>query len=215
MDELIGPHIHAYLHHPLLSSGEEMLNNTIAHLIHTGALAVDHSRVHLGHGEHHIVSRLFLSRAKDPAVLAGPEAYVLGIFPLDQPFSLADMRRMIGHAMPGPHHTHAFKTGPMKEHLLQMGLLTSDHMDSPEGRAAYRRVSHLLHAFEQDEDILLNDPGKLNARLKELGSNVVLLHWHLRDKLRELPGVDTMAKTVLVIQRFLESGGFYHERRMG
>lgn len=212
MEKLIGPHIHAYLHHPLFSSGEAMLYYTVEHLLHTGAIAMDHSQVQVGHGDHHVVSRLFLSRAVDPATLPAPEAFVLALFPEGKALSLADLRRRLDHAVP---ETHAFKAGPMQEHLLQEGLLSSALMDSPEGRAAYHKVSRLLHDFEHEEERLLGDATELQARLKELGANVVLLHWRLRDKLKESPHIDELTKTLLIIQTFLESGGYYHTRMMG
>jgi hypothetical protein len=212
MEDLIGPHIHAYLHHPLFSSGEAMLYYTIEHLLHRGAIAMEHDKVHVGHGEHRVVSRLFLSRAADPAGLPGPEAFVLGLFPEGKSLSLADLRRQLEHAVP---ETHAFKTGPMQEHLLKEGLLASPLLDTPEGRAAYHRVSRLLHDFEHHEEQLLEHPEELRSRLGELGANVVLLHWRLRDRLKESPHIDELTKTLLIIQTFLESGGYYHTRMMG
>ncbi|MBS1943427.1 MAG: hypothetical protein JST38_21395 [Bacteroidetes bacterium] len=212
MEKLIGPHIHAYLHHPLFSAGEAMLYYTVEQLVYNGATSLDHSQVQVGHGDHHVVSRLFLSRAADPASLPAPEAFVLALFPDGKALSLADLRRHLDHAVP---ETHAFKTGPMQEHLLKAGLLTSPHQDSPEGRAAYHQVSRLLHNFEHEEERLLHNKEELQARLKELGANVVLLHWRLRDKLKESPHIDGLTKTLLVIQTFLESGGYYHTRMMG
>lgn len=212
MEDLIGPHLHAYLHHPLFSSGEAMLYYTVEHLLYTGAIAMDHSQVQVGHGDHHVVSRLFLSRAVDPGTLPAPEAFVLSLFPEGKALSLADLRRKLDHAVP---ETHAFKAGPMQEHLLKEGLLSSPHMDTPEGRAAYHKVTRLVHEFEHDDERLLHNAEELRARLKELGANVVLLHWRLRDKLKESPHIDEMTKTLLIIQTFLESGGYYHTRMMG
>ncbi len=212
MGNLIGPHIHAYLHHPLFSSGEAMLYYTLEHLLYTGAITMDHSQVEVGHGDHHTVMRLFLSRAADPATLPAPEAFVLALFPDGRALSLADVRRQLDTAVP---ETHAFKTGPMQEHLLKEGLLTSTHADTPQGRDAYHNVARLLHDFEHEEEHLLANAAALQARLKELGANVVLLPWRLRDKLKESPHIDELTKTLLIIQTFLESGGYYHTRMMG
>ena len=189
-----------------------MLYYTVEQLVYNGALSLDHSRVHVGHGEHRVVERLFLSRTGAPATRPASEAFVLALFPEGHSFSLADLRRTLDHAVP---ETHAFKTGPMQEHLLKAGLLTSPHQDSPEGRAAYHHVSRLLHNFEHEEERLLHNKEELQARLKELGANVVLLHWRLRDKLKESPHIDELTKTLLIIQTFLESGGYYHTRMMG
>lgn len=186
--------------------------NTIEHLLYTGAIAMDHGRVQAGRGDPHVVSRLFLSQALDPGTLPAAEAFVLALFPQGKALSLADLRRQLDHAVP---ETHAFKTGPMQEQLLKAGLLSSAVTDSPEGRAAYHKVSRLLHAFEHEEDRLLGSPTELPARLKELEANVVLLHWRLRDKLKESPHIDELTKTMLIIQTFLESGGYYHTRMMG
>ena len=103
----------------------------------------------------------------------------------------------------------------MQEHLLKEGLLASAYMDTPAGRTAYHQVSRLLHQFEHDEERLLHDAGELKARLAELGPNVVLLHWRLRDRLKESPHIDELTKTLLIVQTFLESGGYYHTRMMG
>lgn len=210
--DLIGPHLHTYLHHPLFSSGEAMLYYTVGHLLHSGAIAMDHSQVQVGHGDHHVVSRLFLSRAVDPDTLPAPEAFVLSLFPEGKALSLADMRMQLDHAVP---ETHVFKTGLMQEYMLKEGLLSSAHSDSPEGRAAYQKVAHLLHDFEHDEEQLLDNAEELPTRLKELGANVLLLHWRLRDKLKESPHIDELTKTLLIIQTFLESGGYFHAKMMG
>ena len=73
----------------------------------------------------------------------------------------------------------------------------------------------LLHAVEHEEVELLDDGGRLTARLDELGSNMVLLHEGFREKLRESPLVDEHRKAILKVQAFLESGGIYHARTMG
>lgn len=210
--DIVGPHIYHYLHHPLLSSGEAMLYYALDHLLYTGAITFDHSRVHLGHGERHVVDRLFLHRAASPESLSAPEAFVLSLIPGNKPLSLAGLRHHINREMKDFHH---FKTGPMQAHLTQQGMLISPLFTTPDGRKKYREVHHLLNQVEHDEEQLLKDPAQLQARLDELGSNVVLLHHSLFAKLKELPDLDERTKTILILQTYLESGGYYHEKRMG
>lgn len=209
--DTVGPHIYHYLHHPLFSSGEAMLYYALEHLVFTGAITFDHERVHPGHGERHVVDRLFLHRAAGTEA-TGPEDAALDLIPRGEAYSLADLRRKIDHVYPD---LHAFKAGPMQEHLLAQGLLTSPLFASAEGRQAYRRVHHPLNQVEHEEDRLLADPPQLHARLAELGSNAVLLHHGILEKLRDLPDLAPRLKTMLVMQKFLESGGFYRTRMMG
>ena len=212
MEVLIGPHVYHYLHHPLFSSGEAMLYYALEHLVHTGALSFDHGHVHVGHGEHLVVDRLFFSRVADPGTLSAPEAFALQLFPEGKPFSLAAMRHHINHHVP---EYHAFKTGPMQEHLTAEGMLASPLFTSDEGRKAYHEVSHLLHQMEHDEERLLADRKELDKRLAELGSNAILLHHGFLEQLWELPNLEPRLRTMLVMQKFLESGGFYHAKTMG
>ncbi len=211
MENAIGPHEYHYLNHPLFSSGEAMLYYCLEHLVYTGALAFEHARVHAGHGDRVVVDRLFLSRTVKPEQVPPPGSFVLE-FLGDGLFSLADMRRLVDHHVPD---THVFKTGPMQEHLMARGLLSSPLFTSAEGRQAYREVHHLLNDTEKDEDLLLADPAERDRRLAELGSNAILLHHGLMDKLREQPDLDPRLQTMLVMQKFLESGGFYHANMMG
>ncbi|MCO6482298.1 MAG: hypothetical protein J5I62_05845 [Flavobacteriales bacterium] len=211
---IIGPHVYHYLHHPLLSSAEAMLYYALEHLVYTGAISFDHNRVHLGHGEHHIVERLFLHRAADPAALPAPEAAALSLIPEGRAFSLSDLRHQIKRTYPHDQYK-AYKAGIMAEHLKSQGLLSSPHTASSEGSRAYRQVHHLLNQVEHDEDQLLKDPAELQHRLNELGSNVVLLHHSLLAKLHDQPHLDERMKTMLILQTFLDSGGYYHEKMMG
>ena len=73
----------------------------------------------------------------------------------------------------------------------------------------------LLHDVEHEETELLDDAGRLKARLDELGSNVVLLPEGFREKLRESPLVDEQLKAILKVQTFMESGGYFHAKTMG
>ncbi|MGB3525606.1 MAG: hypothetical protein WBB32_06545 [Flavobacteriales bacterium] len=208
----IGPHTYHYLHHPLFSSGEAMLCYTIYHLCHTGAISLDYSRVVAGHDNHHLVMRLFLTHVADPVPLSAPEAFALSLFPADRPDSLADLRIHMNRTIDD---FGTFKSGPMQEHLMAKGLLFSTHILSAEGRAAYREVHGLIQAVEREETELLDDAGRLKARLDELGSNVVLLHEGFREKLRESPLVGEQLKAILKVQTFLESGGYFHAKTMG
>lgn len=210
--DLIGPHTYHYLHHPLLSSGEPMLYYTLDHLVYTGAIGYEHRRMQLGHGEHHIVDRLFLFRSADPETLPLPERAALSLIPEGKEYSLSDLRQSINHTYP---HYQEFKSGPMLEHLTQQGLLSSPSFTTTKGRGKYREVHHLLNQVEHDEEQLLKDPAQLQARLNELGSNAVLLHHSLFAKLKDLPDLDERTKTILILQTYLESGGYYHEKRMG
>ncbi|MBX2983704.1 MAG: hypothetical protein KF843_13585 [Flavobacteriales bacterium] len=208
----IGPHTYHYLHHPLFSSGEAMLCYTIYHLCHTGAISLDYSRVVAGHDNHHLVMRLFLTHVADPVPLSAPEAFALSLFPADRPDSLADLRIHMNRTIDD---FGTFKSGPMQEHLMAKGLLFSTHILSAEGRAAYREVHGLIQAVEREETELLDDAGRLKARLDELGSNVVLLHEGFREKLRESPLVGEQLKAILKVQTFMESGGYFHAKTMG
>lgn len=208
----IGPHIYHYLHHPLFSSGEAMLYYTLEHLVFTGAITFDHSRVHTGHDEHHLVDRLFLHRAGGTEAATPPEAAALALIPRGQAYSLADLRRKIDHAYPD---LHTYKAGPMQEHLTAQGLLTSPLFTSAEGRQAYHEVQLLLHNAEHYEERLLADPAALKAALHSLGSNAVLLHHGFLERLRERDDLAPLLKTVLTLQAFLESGGYYHAKMMG
>ena len=208
----IGPHTYHYLHHPLFSSGEAMLCYTIYHLCYTGAISLDYSKVVAGHDNHHLVMRLFLTHVADPLPMSAPEAFALSLFPDDRPDSLADLRLHMNRTIDD---FGTFKSGPMQEHLMAKGLLFSTHILSSEGRAAYREVHSLLQAVEREETELLDDAGRLAARLDELGSNVVLLHQGFLEKLRVSPLADPQLKAILNVQAFLESGGIYHEKTMG
>lgn len=212
--DIVGPHVYHYLHHPLLASGEPMLYYALDHLVYTGAIGYEHRRVELGHGEHHIVDRLFLHRVADPETLALSDATALSLIPEGKVYSLADLRMQIKHGYPNDHY-QVFKSGPVLEQLTQQGLLASPNFTTTDGRQKYREVHHLLNQVEHDEDTLLKDHVALQKRLDELGSNVVLLHHSLFAKLKELPGLDERTKTVLILQTFLESGGYYHEKREG
>lgn len=212
--DIVGPHIYHYLHHPLLSSGEPMLYYTLDHLVHTGAIGYEYRRVPAGHEANRIVDRLFLFRAVDPGTLPPPEATALALIPEGKVYSLADLRMQINHAYPHDHYK-VFKSGSMLEHLTQQELLSSPSFTTQEGRTKYREVHHLLNQVEHDEDKLLKDPVQLEERLNELGSNIVLLHHSLFAKLKELPDLNERMKTVLIMQTFLESGGYYHEKREG
>ncbi|MCL4280813.1 MAG: hypothetical protein KJZ58_00995 [Flavobacteriales bacterium] len=209
--DTVGPHIYHYLHHPLFSSGEAMLYYALEHLVFTGAITFDHSRVHPGHDDHRLVDRLFLHRAAGTEA-TGPEGAALDLIPRGEAYSLADLRRKIDHVYPD---LHAFKAGPMQEHLLGQGLLSSPSFTTAEGRKAYRHVHHLLHQVEHEEEHLLADAARLHGRLAELGSNVVLLHHGFLEKLRDRNDLEPLLKTVLILQTFLESGGYFHTRRMG
>lgn len=191
-----------------------MLYYTFDHLVHTGAIGYEHRRVQLGHGEHHVVDRLFLYRTVDPETLPPPEATALSLIPEGKEYSLSDLRHEINHVYPH-YHYQTFKSGPMLEYLTQQGLLSSPSFTTSEGRKRYREVHHLLNQVEHEENQLLKDPKRLQERLNELGSNVVLLHHSLFAKLKDLPELDERMKTVMILQTFLESGGYYHEKRMG
>lgn len=208
----IGPHTYHYLHHPLFSSGEAMLCYTIYHLCYTGAISLDYSKVVAGHDNHHLVMRLFLTHVTDPVPMSAPQAFALSLFPEDRPDSLAELRLHMNRTIDD---FGTFKSGPMQEHLMAKGLLFSTHILSAEGRAAYHEVHSLLHDVEHEEFTLLDDAGRLHARLSELGSNVVLLPESFREKLRESPLVDEKLKAILKVQTFMESGGYFHAKTMG
>lgn len=208
----IGPHEYHYLHHPLFSSGEAMLYYTLEHLVHTGAITFEHGRVHLGHGEDRVVDRLFFTRAVDAGALSPPEAFAMELLPEGKPFTLADMRQCIDRHVP---QHHDFKAGPMQEHLIARGLLSSAYFTTAEGRRAYHHVSRSVHQLEHDEDKLLTDMAELDRRLAELGSNAILVHQGYLEKLREMHHLEPKLKTMLVMQHFLESGGYRDLKRMG
>lgn len=208
----IGPHTYHYLHHPLFSSGEAMLCYAIYHLCFTDAISLDYSKVVAGHDNHHLVMRLFLTHVADPLPMSAPEAFALSLFPADRPDSLADLRIHMNRTIDD---FGTFKSGPMQEHLMAKGLLFSTHICSAEGRAAYHEVHDLLHDVEHEEAELLDDAGRLKARLDELGSNVVLLDEDFREKLRISPLADDQLKAILNVQAYLESGGIYHAKMMG
>jgi hypothetical protein len=103
----------------------------------------------------------------------------------------------------------------MQEHLMAEGLLFSTHILSEKGRAANHEVHVLLHDVEHEQTALLDDAGRLKARLDELGSNMVLLHESFREKLLGSPLVDEQVKAIFTVQRFLESGGIHDTKMMG
>ncbi len=210
--ERIGPHTYHYLHHPLFSSGEAMLCYTIYHLCYTGAISLDYSKVVAGHDNHHLVMRLFLTHVTDPVPMSAPQAFALSLFPADRPDSLAELRLHMNRTIDD---FGTFKSGPMQEHLMAKGLLFSTHILSADGRAAYREAHALIQAVEHEEIELLDDAGRLTARLNELGSHVVLLHEGFREKLRDSSLVDEKLKAILKVQAFLESGGYFHAKTMG
>ncbi|MBK9420619.1 MAG: hypothetical protein IPN44_06150 [Flavobacteriales bacterium] len=208
----IGPHTYHYLHHPLFSSGEAMLCYTIYHLCFNGAISLDYSKVVAGRDNHHLVMRLFLTHVTDPVPMSAPQAFALSLFPVDRPDSLAELRIHMNRSIPD---FGTFKSGPMHDHLMAKGLLFSTHILSSEGRAAYHELHSLLHDVEHEEVALLDNAGKLKARLDELGSNVVLLPEGFREKLRGSALVDPHLKAILTVQKFLESGGIHETKVMG
>lgn len=188
-----------------------MLCYTIYHLCHTGAISLDYSRVVAGHDNHHLVMRLFLTHVADPVPLSAPEAFALSLFPADRPDSLADLRmhepddRRLRHLQERPHAGASDGQGP--------ALLHAYSFRGRKGRLP--RSAWADQAVEREETELLDDAGRLKARLDELGSNVVLLHEGFREKLRESPLVGEQLKAILKVQTFLESGGYFHAKTMG
>ncbi len=88
-------------------------------------------------------------------------------------------------------------------------------MAFPMNWSSQQTAERMLSVLNYQINGLENSTAPTVQRLAELGSNVILLHHGFLERLRELPNLEPLLKTMLVMQKFLESGGFYHAKTMG
>lgn len=178
----LSPQAYCYLRHPILSSGETMLQYTIQHLCITGAIRLERRRVQAHPRDPRMVSRILLSRVNRSPVTTRAEAYVQGLFPRGKEVSIGQLRGKIKKELPD---FEAFKYEQVLPDLMDAGLLRSRFVRTDKGVDAMQAVRRVRKFIERRIDSLLkHDHGTLIARLNELGSNVVLLDQSTRDKLR-------------------------------
>lgn len=88
----ITPQAYCYLRHPILSSGETMLQYTIQHLCFTGTLKAEKKRVAAHARDPRIVTRLLLTRVKGATPTTRAERYALDLFQTGADTSLGQLR---------------------------------------------------------------------------------------------------------------------------
>jgi uncharacterized membrane protein YgcG len=180
----LSPQAYCYLRHPILSSGETMLQYTIQHLCITGAIRLERRRVQAHARDPHMVSRILLSRVNRYPVATRAEAYVQELFPRGKELSIGQLRGKIKKELPD---FEVFKYEQVQPDLVDAGLLRSRFVRTDQGVDAMQRVRKVRKFIERRIDALLkNDRDALIANLNALGSNVVLLNKDTRDKLRRM-----------------------------
>jgi uncharacterized membrane protein YgcG len=180
--QTLSPQAYCYLRHPILSSGETMLQYTIQHLCITGAIHLARRRVPAHPRDPRMVSRILLSRATGHPIETRAERYVQELFPLGKELSIGQLRGVIKKALPD---LEVFKYDHVMPDLIDADMLHSRFWRTDKGVDAMQNVRSVRKFIErQIDDMLKNDRDTLIANLNELGSNVVLLDQDTRDKLR-------------------------------
>lgn len=180
--QTLSPQAYCYLRHPILSSGETMLQYTIQHLCITGAIRLERRRVQAHARDPRLVSRILLSRVNRFPVATRAEAYVQELFPRGKEVSIGQLRGKIKKELPD---FEVFKYEQVLPDLVDAGMLRSRFVRTQQGFDAMRSVRNVRRFIERRIDKLLkNDRDTLLANLNALGSNVVLLDKDTRDKLR-------------------------------
>jgi len=178
----LSPQAYCYLRHPMLSSGETMLQYTIQHLCITGAIHLTRRRVPAHPRDSRMVSRILLSRTTGQPLELRAERYVQELFPLGKELSIGQLCGVIKKALPD---LEVFKYEHVMPDLIDTGMLHSRFWRTDMGVDAMQNVRSVRKFIErQIDDLLKNDRDTLIANLNELGSNVVLLDQDTRDKLR-------------------------------
>ncbi len=182
--QTLSPQAYCYLRHPILSSGETMLQYTVQHLCITGAIHVARRRVLAHPRDRRMVSRLMLSRTDSLQAQMRDATCVLGLLPHDREVSIGQLRGIILKELPD---LDVFKYEHVLPDLVDAGLLHSRFIRTDEGVDAMEGVRTVLKFIErQIDELLKNDRDKLIADLNALGSNVVLLDRNTREKLRDM-----------------------------
>ena len=180
----LSPQAYCYLRHPILSSGETMLQYTIQHLCITGGVRLERRRVQAHPRDPRMVSRILLSRVNRSPVATRAEAYVQELFPRGKDVSIGQLRGKIKKELPD---FEVFKYEQVLPDLVEAGMLRSRFVRTNEGVDAMQSVRRVRKFVERRIDELLkNDRDTLIANLNALGSNVVLLDKDTREKLRDL-----------------------------
>jgi len=178
----LSPQAYCYLRHPILSSGETMLQYTIQHLCITGAIRLERRRVQAHARDPHMVSRILLSRVNRHPVATRAEGYVQELFPRGKEVSIGQLRGKIKKELPD---FEVFKYEQVLPDLVDAGMLRSRFVRTDQGVDAMQGVRRVRKFIERRIDGLLkNDRDTLIANLNALGSNLVLLDKDTRDKLR-------------------------------
>lgn len=178
----LSPQAYCYLRHPILSSGETMLQYTIQHLCITGGIRLERRRVQAHPRDPRMVSRILLSRVNRHTVATRAEGYVQELFPRGKELSIGQLRGKIKKELPD---FEVFKYEQVLPDLVDAGMLRSRFVRTDQGMDAMQGVRRVRKLIERRIDGLLkNDRDTLIANLNALGSNVVLLNKDTRDKLR-------------------------------
>ena len=176
------PQAYCYLRHPILSSGETMLQYAIQHLCITGGLKLERRRVQAHPRDPRVVSRILLSRVNRHPVETRAERYVQDLFPRGKELSIGQLRGIIKKELPD---FEVFKYEQVLPDLIDAGMLRSRFVRTQQGFDTMQSVRGVRKFVERRIDKLLkNDRDTLIAHLNALGSNVVLLDKDTRDKLR-------------------------------
>jgi hypothetical protein len=182
--QTLSPQAYCYLRHPILSSGETMLQYTVQHLCITGAIQVARRRVLAHPRDRRMVSRLMLSLADGQQAQTRDAMCVLGLLPRDREVSIGQLRGVILKELPD---LDVFKYEHVLPDLVDAGLLHSRFIRTDEGVDAMEGARTVLKFIEREiDELLTNDRDKLIADLNALGSNVVLLNRNTREKLRDM-----------------------------
>ena len=180
----LSPQAYCYLRHPILSSGETMLQYTIQHLCITGGIRLERRRVPAHPLDPRLVSRILLSRVNRFPVTTRAETYVQELFPRGKEVSIGQLRGKIKQELPD---FEVFKYEQVLPDLVDAGMLRSRFIRTQLGFDAMQSVRNVRKFIERRIDKLLkNDRDTLIANLNALGSNVVLLDKDTRDKLRSM-----------------------------
>lgn len=178
----LSPQAYCYLRHPILFSGETMLQYTIQHLCITGVIRLERRRVQAHPRDPRMVSRILLSHVNRSPVASRAEAYVQELFPRGKEVSIGQLRGKIKKEIPD---FEVFKYEQVLPDLVDAGMLRSRFVRTDQGMETMQSVRRVRKFIERRIDALLkNDRDTLIANLNTLGSNVVLLDKDTRDKLR-------------------------------
>jgi uncharacterized membrane protein YgcG len=203
----ISPQAYCYLRHPILSSGETMLQYTIQHLCFSKVLGIDRRLVRAHPKDRAMSKRILLKRLEPYAPSTKAEHYALGLFPLHRPITIGDLRAIVRHELPD---LERFKYDHMFPDLLEAGMLSSKFVRTSSGRDAMQAVRSVRKLVDRRIDhFLARDRDGLIHHLNALGSNVVLLKKETRSKLHGLmKEVPELALTLSSGATFDTMGGF-------